>query len=801
MILRTLGRFNLDGGNFRRAKPLLLATYLTLEGAKSRRYLAEIFWPGASDALNSLSVALSQLRRGAPGSVEADEARAWSLLRCDAFELRSAFSSGDLERAADIYEGPFLEGLDLELGEELEEWLYSVREALAGTAREALVRQGELKAGQGRFDQAGELAERAYSLPGAAPLEPEELIRFQVLLAAAKSPLLAQLRREAEAFDIALRLTPEEARARLGQLLVGREVELETLAAMTPGEWAWLRGEAGMGKTAILKQLTGQYLPARSGLPYATLEPLLGDLLGESESALLKRLAGMTGVWLLDDWERMDEESRLLLARLRLLRPDVIVIISSREPPAVQVDSEVLLGPLPGPALGSYPDAWEQTGGLPELVEAFIREEPIETALERQLARFDEPVRTVYLGLVLLDEPDAALVRRALGLDGATIGMALNTLQASGLIEPVGSVRARQSAIHYLESRPALAGPLALRLARQLLGIAAFPLYQRARAFWEVGDQEAASSSYRAWAEELLRRGFARRAAEILAEAPSSRQSTMLWARALERAGQYKEALAKLDSLPGSPLVAGLQSALYWRLGRPDEARLAATEALKADESEARAEALNTLGVLARSEGEFEGAVSYARRSAALWRALGNQGGWVGALNNLGIARTLAGDPVEGDPFEEALAAAGDSDLLKARTLLNVGWLREREDELQQAEDAYREAARLAAEAGVIEVAAWAWNNLGVLNHKQERREAATQAYERALALAQRAGEQRILGMVMANLAELAEDADAWEEALRILENSGHGPIAAAFRKSIPPGHVFGRREGKPAPG
>ena len=41
MHLRTLGGLTLEGASFRRPKPLLLLSYLTLEGEKDRQFLAE----------------------------------------------------------------------------------------------------------------------------------------------------------------------------------------------------------------------------------------------------------------------------------------------------------------------------------------------------------------------------------------------------------------------------------------------------------------------------------------------------------------------------------------------------------------------------------------------------------------------------------------------------------------------------------------------------------------------------------------------------------------------------------------
>lgn len=62
-MLRTLGGLRLEGASFSKKKPLLLAAYLALEGPKSRRHFQELFWPRAEDQKNSLSVALSQLKR------------------------------------------------------------------------------------------------------------------------------------------------------------------------------------------------------------------------------------------------------------------------------------------------------------------------------------------------------------------------------------------------------------------------------------------------------------------------------------------------------------------------------------------------------------------------------------------------------------------------------------------------------------------------------------------------------------------------------------------------------------------
>jgi tetratricopeptide (TPR) repeat protein len=330
---------------------------------------------------------------------------------------------------------------------------------------------------------------------------------------------------------------------------------------------------------------------------------------------------------------------------------------------------------------------------------------------------------------------------------------------------------------------------LALALARQHEGVKAFPLFERSRLLWEDDDLPAARTAYTAWAQELLRRGFAERAGEVLEAAPGSPDVTLLRARALERAGHFKEALKRLEPLAETPEVLALRGLLLLRLGQPTEAR-AATERALEGEPEARAEALNTLGHLARSEGRLQEAARFASRAAAVWRSLGQQARWAGALLNRALAEALLGRDAE-ESFREALEAAGDNALLRARALINLGWTFEQGHRTHEAEEAYREAADLSEQVGDLGDAALAWNNVGVLHHKGGRLEQAKAAYERALALAQRTGEQRILGMFMANLAELTGDAEAWQEALRILDTSGNRDVVESFHNNLAADHPF----------
>ena len=483
MRLLTLGGLSLENSAFQRVKPLLLLTYLALEGPKERRHLAELFWTRASDPMNSLSAALTRLRRGVDGAVGADEVRVWTRIETDVQHLLITLESGDLDSALALYHGPFLRDLRLsDWGVELEEWVYATREDLAGRVRRGMLKVAERDAAQGHFATATRTAEAAHTLDGAPEYEPEELTRLHLILQAGESPLVAQIRDEASVFDLDLSRSSNEARGLLQRVLVGRERETARLTQLALGDWVWLRGGAGMGKTALLRSLPGTYLVGRSGLPYATLEPLVGASLQEGEASVLQHLLRLEGRWLFDNWERMDEQSQKVLSRLRELRPHASVIIASRELPPFLVDARLDLEAISKEVLGQ--DAWERTHGLPALVEAYLRSEPLEAALEARLAALSADARGLYLTLALLDEPDIALARRALGLEAAATARALEELLLVSLAEPSGRVRVRRAAQEYLEARPTTHGPVSLRLARVLGSLEAFPLFQRSRYLW-----------------------------------------------------------------------------------------------------------------------------------------------------------------------------------------------------------------------------------------------------------------------------------------------------------------------------
>ena len=788
MLLRTLGELSLEGSDFSRPKPLLLLAYLALEGPKPRRYLAELFFMDTKDPFNSLSRALSHLRKETPGAVAADSTKARAILECDAVEFLGLANNRRFDKCIPLYRGPFVESLDIELGPELEEWVYARREHLAWHIQQALLELAEVDAGLGNFKHAADKTERAYLLAEAPPPEPEDLGRYYALLAVGESAYASKVRREAEDYGLTLPPSTERVKARLSPLFAGRERELGRLKELEPDHWAWVKGGTGIGKTSLLKRLPGTYLVGRSGLPYATLEPLLDETSYGSPEAVVQTLLGKGVDLLIDGWEFTDPDSRNILERLRALKPKVRVIISSSGDPSFDVDTFIELKPLNKEALAAHADAWEKTGGVPRLVDAHLRGEPLGYALEITLSHLTKNERETYLSLALLDGPDVISVRRALGLDAVTMARSLEALYEAGLASFSGKVWPRLLAREYLNAHPALLSQLALKLAQFQHGVNAFLLYQASKPLWSEEDLPKVQKAYLTWSSEVLKRGFPNRVIEILNEVPLDAPLSLLKARALEQAGLYKDALAALQGVPESDEMLLLKASLLWRRGVYKTSFDMASRLSHADDFSVRAESLHILGLLAWSEGEFALAEQQFTRSAALWQALGVKDRWANALVNVAGLKIEAKQPLDAinRTFDEASHIASGNMLLQTRIALNQATAFERYGNTEKAAELLQHTAQLAQTIGQKEIEARAWSNLGAIYHRKAMVEQAKNAYNHAFVLAQDVGEIRLLGIVMTNLAELTGNREAWEEGLHILEKGGHHAMAQRFREELP---------------
>lgn len=385
MHLFTLGRLKLDGVAFSRPKPLLLLAYLSVEGPKDRRFLAELFWPAAARPMASLRVALAHLRSGAPGAVNDDGRVLRSAVHSDAAVLLRSLEDGDLPAALRLYDGPFLAGIDLQSVQgELAEWLLTTREQIADRVRDALLRKAGKEAQAGDFAAAAACAEHAWRLAGASYPAIETLIKLHLLFSAAGSTLASTVQAEALAFGVTLDPDLAAARRELSgerqsiapglpvraSSFVGRDRELlwlTRLLARHDTRLVTVCGPGGVGKTRLALQCAyGEYgdglwpdgllfvelehLTEAGRIPTAIAEGLGVQLSGRSGA--LTELAAAIGqrrmLLILDNFEQLSGGSNTPSQLLRAC-PGLTLLITSRARLNLDGEHVLVLQGLPIP--------------------------------------------------------------------------------------------------------------------------------------------------------------------------------------------------------------------------------------------------------------------------------------------------------------------------------------------------------------------------------------------------------------------------------------------------------------------
>jgi predicted ATPase len=361
--LRTLGGLRLEPKAFTQPKPLVLLSYLSLEGRRQRKPLAELFWQ-EGNSMKSLSMTLTRLRQGVGDVVEVNETWVAANLFCDARELLGALDKSQWQLATDLYQGAFLDGVLLEdWSNELEEWVYTTREYLAERVQYALLTLAEQAAALQDFVRVRELAERAYKLPGLSGTELNNLKRLYPMLCAGRSLLAPEVRKEMEDYGLALSLSTEEARATFkpkgapslpvrATSFVGRDEELTELATLLSKpnvSLLTLLGPGGVGKTRLALQLAHEESKLKTfkdGIYFIELETLsdpsllpssLLSQLGlgqQSKSDPLEQLTAFVAdknlLLVLDNVEQLKEAAGML-SRLLSQCPNLKLLATSRE--------------------------------------------------------------------------------------------------------------------------------------------------------------------------------------------------------------------------------------------------------------------------------------------------------------------------------------------------------------------------------------------------------------------------------------------------------------------------------------
>ncbi len=386
MLLRTLGKLELQKTNFSRPKPLLLLCYLALEGPQERRHVAELFWPEASDHMKSLGVALAQLRRDVPEAIEASPTQLRALVDTDIKALETAIIKEDIESACKLYQGAFLEGFYLSnWSAELEEWVYAKREHLAHLTRQAILKFAEKKMSEGEYTTAAQHAKLAYNLAGAPNLEIEDLKRCYNLLLASDSPEVRNIKKELQEYGITP-ATSQEVKSIISKeqqkpnnnlpplppLFMGRQRELAEIQDLLTQEDCRLLtvvGTGGVGKTSLVLQVAKQLLEKEyfeDGLYFVPLAAINDpDLVASSIAQNLdvaenpnKPVIDSLKVFfkekqillILDNFEQITAASSALGGLLQSC-PEIKLLVTSRVPLHLSLEKEYPLEPLNLPNL------------------------------------------------------------------------------------------------------------------------------------------------------------------------------------------------------------------------------------------------------------------------------------------------------------------------------------------------------------------------------------------------------------------------------------------------------------------
>ncbi len=802
MYLRTLGGLELEDADLTRPKPLLLLAYLAIEGPRDRRFLAELFWRRASDPRQSLSVALSQIREGAAGAVVAERHHVAAHVDTDVADLRRALREGRSDLALDLYRGPFLAGLDLELGLELEEWLYGTRESLAAGVRGELLAAAEAAAGRDDLVGAVIRAEEALDLPGAPLPEDDDLRRLHRLLLAAESDRAGQVEEQAAELGVEdLPTSPEAARTGLREIadrsgrppptnlparttsFVGQEDQVRRLGAQAVvGERRLLTlvGPPGVGKTRLALEvahslheresfrdgvffvpLAGVAAPER--VPAKIAEALELGGLGRQTGleALRTRLRSREILVVLDNFEHLLAASRDVADLLRSC-PGLTVLATSRAPLQLTMEREVTVTPLAAEGEGG---SGEGTGEQPPA-----------------LALFAERARAVRPEFEMDGDSRRAVAEICRRLDGLPLAIELaaarvKIFSARSLAERLdrrfelleGGARDRPSRHQTLNA--------AIDWSHDLLAEGERVLFRRLAVFHGGFREEAA-----------------RGVVERLGGSGDAVASTL--------ASLVGQSLLVCDPAAGSePRFSMLETLREYGLGRLGEAG-EREEALRAHAEEMLALAERAaphlpagpeqgrwLQRLRRSHDDLRAALAWMeargeaelglRLATALWRFWAASGhlvegaeqlerllrlpaaskataGRAAALKALATVRHEIGDFVEAKPLlEESLAIwreLGDSEG-RAAALVDLGWVELWLGDAGRGRELSEESLHAYRELGDLRGQALALNNLGFVASLLGDFEEAGDHFGRSLDLRRRIGDRRGEGFQLANLA------------------------------------------------
>jgi DNA-binding SARP family transcriptional activator len=244
ICLKALGGLDLDFGNLGRVasslRPRVLALLALLLGsgaaAISRDKVLAYLWPDSDTehARNSLKQALYTLRhclgraivQSCCGGLRLDR----SLIACDVWEFEAAIADGRLDAAAELYRGPFLDGVHVSGLAEFERWVEDERQRIDHEFGLVLQRLASQAAQNERWDAAVEWSRR---LTWRDPLSSVNTLRLMQALVRAGDPTkaLEHFRWYARRVSVELGSPPAEEVLRLAaEIRQGLNERVEPLA-------------------------------------------------------------------------------------------------------------------------------------------------------------------------------------------------------------------------------------------------------------------------------------------------------------------------------------------------------------------------------------------------------------------------------------------------------------------------------------------------------------------------------------------------------------------------------------------
>ena len=237
-ILKTLGAPSVENPSFSQPKPLLVFTYLLLEGRSgevTRERLAELFWQSAKESREqSLRQCLNSLRAVFGEEIVPKNLNASSPIyrlgevdiSTDLELLDVACDKLDLTEIKNLYQGPFFESVTTSrskrksLSNDIEEWIQQRQSRV-----EFNIWKAYFKASYPLHENSSTMLEECFTLLGRFPEEHKELIELYVFLKKGKSDLAIAVQKELE--DLGF-----EKNVDLNEILVNFGAEIDSTSVV-----------------------------------------------------------------------------------------------------------------------------------------------------------------------------------------------------------------------------------------------------------------------------------------------------------------------------------------------------------------------------------------------------------------------------------------------------------------------------------------------------------------------------------------------------------------------------------------